>query len=80
MAVSDTDPQTTGNPWDGNRGGDPRQLLLEAVQMEASAEEHLRIAEIYLNRVAAEHAAARRLKHAAADYRQWAAEQGETAK
>ena len=71
------EPQPSGNPWDHNRSGDPRQLLLEAAQLEASAEEHLRIAEIYLNRVAAEHDAARRLKHAAADYRQWAAEQGE---
>ncbi len=63
----------TGKLWDGNQRRDPQQLLLEAAQMEARAEEHFRIAEFYLDRLVGERMAARRLMHAAANYCQWAA-------
>jgi len=63
-------------PWAGNRMGDPRQLIHEAINLEAMADERRREA-VRLRAIATEEeAAADRMYDAAGDYRRWVVERG----
>lgn len=70
----DQSPTTAEKPWAHNRGGDPRQLLHEADQLDVMSDMRRKDAARLREQAVAADVAADRLAEAARDYRAWAQE------